>query len=94
MTKYDKAKRVYRKPTIITEKCFETSTLACGKTPQPPPGFFHSGNAYDSFTGHFGMGFGGQESNSGSAAVGFGPGGTSASGTYSVLCGTWITYNS
>ncbi len=84
----------YMKPRIISWKSFETSALACGKTTDPPPGSWHTGSAYDTFTGHFGGGFAGDESLTGSAGVGFGPGGTSASGDYAGLCGNWVTFHS
>ena len=86
--------RKYRKPSIDCQSSFETSALACGKTIPPPPGSFHTSTAYETFTGHFGGGFGGSESQSGSAGVGFGPGGTSVSDAYEGICGNWITYNS
>lgn len=85
-------KREYVKPEILSEKSFETSALSCGKLPDPPPGSWHFASAYDTFTGHFGPGR--TESASGSAGVGFGPGGTSQSYGYSGLCTNWITYNS
>lgn len=88
------AKCSYSKPRISSRRSFESSALACGKTTDPPPGSWHTGAAYDTFTGHFGGGFGGDESLTGSAGVGFGPGGTSGSGDYSGLCGNWITYSS
>jgi len=90
-------KRKYRQPRINTEQSFETSALACAKTPgDPPPGSWHFGSAFDTFTGHFGPGFGDDESLSGSAGIGFGPGGTSASGGYGAYgqCTNWITYSS
>lgn len=87
-------RRDYIKPSIMTEKRFETSALACGRTSSPPPGSWHFSSAYDTFTGHFAGGFGGSESVSGSAGIGFGPGGTSQSYGYSGLCGNWITYSS
>lgn len=87
-------RKTYKKPKIVTEMSFETSALACGKTSSPPAGSWHFGNAYDTFTGHFGGGFGGSSSISGSAGVGFGPGGTSGSYGYSGLCGNWVTFNS
>ncbi len=86
-------KAIYSKPRIATEKTFETSALACGKTTDPPPGSWHMGSAYDTFTGHFGGGFT-NSSVSGSAGIGFGPGGTSGSYGYSGQCGNWITYSS
>lgn len=79
----------YSRPTIFTEKSFETSALACGKTAVPPAGSHHFASAYDTFTGHFGTGFG-AGSTSGSAGVGFGPGGTSSNFSYVGLCGTWV----
>ena len=87
-------RQLYAKPRIITCSSFESSALSCGKTTDPPPGSFHVGHAYDTFSGHFGGGFGGSESLTGSAGLGFGPGGTSASSDYSGICGNWITYSS
>jgi hypothetical protein len=87
-------KAIYSKPRIATEKTFETSALACGKTTDPPPGSWHTGSAYDTFTGHMGGGFAGSESVSGSGGIGFGPGGTSGSYVYSGMCGNWVTYSS
>ena len=87
-------KRDYRRPRIESEKSFETTALACAKfggRPGEPPGSWHFGSAYDTFTGHFGNRFGASESVSGSAGVGFGPGGTSASYYYSGLC-QWVGY--
>ena len=82
----------YSKPTIFTEKSFETSALACGKTASPPAGSHHMASAYDTFTGHLGAGFGASSSVSpGQAGVGFGPGGTSQSYWYAGLCGNWVT---
>lgn len=80
----------YSKPTIFTEKSFETSALACGKTATPPAGSHHFAGAYDTFTGHFGTGMGTQASVSGSVGVGFGPGGTSSNFAYTGLCGSWV----
>ncbi len=84
----------YSSPSIVTARSFDTSALSCAKTPDVPPGSFHSGSAYDTFTGHFGGGFGGSESMTGSAGIGMGPGGTSMSVDYSGLCTNWITYSS
>jgi hypothetical protein len=84
----------YRKPSIETTVAFESTALACAKTTDPPPGSWHTSAAYDTFTGHFGGGWGGSESNSGAAGIGFGPGGTSGSGLYSGMCGNWILYSS
>jgi hypothetical protein len=84
----------YRKPSILSEKSFETTALGCGKTIDPPPGSYHWGSAYDTFVGHFGPGFGPSESMSGSPGVGFGPGATTQSYSYSGLCINWITYSS
>ena len=86
-------KKVYRRPTLVSEKSFETSALACGKTATPPPGSHHFYSAYDTFTGHLGGGFGASASVSGSGGVGFGPGGTSQSYQYSGLCINWVTMN-
>jgi hypothetical protein len=87
----------YRKPTVFTEKSFETSALSCAKTTDPPPGSWHFSSAYDTFTGHLGGGFGASASVSGSAGIGFGTGGTTMSyrfGAAGGLCLTWITYSS
>ena len=78
----------YGKPVIQTEQTFETSALACGKTSASDPGSHHFASAYDTFTGHFGPGR--TESASGSAGVGFGPGGSSQSYNYAGLCGNWV----
>ena len=87
-------KALYSKPVIKSEKSFETSALACGKTTDPPPGSHHMSSAYDTFTGHFGSGFGGSASASGSAGIGFGPGGTSQNYGYAGQCSNWVTYSS
>lgn len=87
-------KNIYDVPRIRTEKCFETSALACGKTTDPPPGSWHFAGAYDTFTGHWAGGFGGSESMSGSAGLGFGPAGSSMSYWYSGICSNWITFSS
>ena len=84
----------YGTPAIQTEQSYETSALTCAKTPDHPPGSWHFSSAYDTFTGHFGSGFGGSESLSGSAGIGFGPGGTSASYAISGQCDNWITFSS
>jgi len=82
----------YSKPTIFTEKSFETSALACGKTATPPTGSHHMSSAYDTFTGHLGAQMGANSSVSpGQAGVGFGPGGTSQNYGYAGLCGNWVT---
>ncbi len=82
-------KRSYRTPRVISEKTFETTALACAKVSDPPPGSWHFGSAYDTFTGHFGEPLGTMESLSGSTGIGFGPGGTSGSYVYSGLC-NWV----
>ncbi len=82
----------YGKPVIQTEQTFETSALACGKTSAADPGSRHFASAYDTFTGHFGPGR--TESASGSAGVGFGPGGTSGSYNYAGLCSNWVQMSS
>ncbi len=87
-------KKKYCRPRICSEKSFETSALSCGKYTSPPPGSWHFSTAYETYTGHFGAGFGASESISGSAGIGFGPGGTSGSYVYSGMCGNWITYSS
>jgi len=87
-------KRDYSLPTIRSEKSFETSALACAKQSPGDPGSWHFMSAYDTFTGHLGAGFGGSESISGSAGIGFGPGGTSQSYAYSGLCGNWVQFTS
>jgi hypothetical protein len=88
-------KRPYSPPSIRTEVSFETTALACAKTPDPPPGSFHFGAAYDTFTGHFGTTWGTwDESISGSFGVGFGPSGSTVSYGYSGLCLNWVTFAS
>jgi len=67
----------YYKPSVESEKLFETSALACGKTTDPPPGSWHTASGYDTFSGHFGPGFGGSESMSGTAFTGWPPGSAS-----------------
>ena len=84
-------KKNYRAPTICTEQSFETSALACGKTPTPPSGSHHFYAAYDTFTGHLGPFV--ADSAIGSVGVGFGPGGTSQSGDYAGLCLNFVTLN-
>jgi len=86
-------KRPYRTPSMISEKTFETTALACAKFGggSEPPGSWHFGSAYDTFTEHFGENFGASESVSGSAGIGFGPGGTSGSYYYGGLC-NWVGY--
>ncbi len=84
----------YAAPRISSQKSFENSALACGKTTDPPPGSWHMGSIYDTISGHFGPGFGASESASGSAGVGFGPGGTSGSYHYYGMCTNWITFSS
>ena len=83
-------KKSYKPPWITSESSFETSALACAKTATPPPGSHHFYASYDTFTGHFGPGFGGNQSATGSAGVGFG---TWFSGgyNYSGLCINWVT---
>ncbi len=84
----------YVKPSIQSEKSFESSALGCAKQTSPPPGSWHTGHAYDTWSGHFGPGFGGSESISGSVGIGFGPGGTSLSYHYDGLCNNWVTFTS
>ena len=80
----------YRKPFIGTEKFFETSALACGKTPNPPAGAHHWSFAYETFTGHLGPGFGTDSSVFGQAGLGFGSAGTSLSYSLEGLCSNWV----
>jgi hypothetical protein len=87
-------RKTYHRPRIVSEQRFETSALACAKTSPPPPGHWHFGSAYDTFTGHLAGGFGGSESITGSAGIGYGPGGTSASYYYAGMCGNWVTFAS
>lgn len=86
----------YESPRICSVNSFETSALSCAKTTDPPPGSWHFSAPYDTFTGHLGGGLGGSESLSGSAGIGWGPGGTSMSGHYEAygLCSNWVTYSS
>lgn len=90
-------KNEYGPPRICSEKSFETSALYCAKTPgEPPPGAWHFSSAYDTFTGHFGPSMGGRESETGSHGIGWGPGGTTLSGSYAAYlqCTHWVTYSS
>ena len=87
-------RKKYDPPTILSETTFETSALSCAKQSAATPGSWHFGSAYDTFTGHFGPGRGASESVSGSAGVGFGPGGTSNSYGYAGLCGNWVQMTS
>ncbi len=82
----------YRKPAVASDKSFETNALACGKTTDPPPGSFHIPGGGAALTGHFGPGFGGSESVSGSAGTGWPPGSTSYA--YSGMCTNWVTFSS
>ncbi len=86
-------KKTYRTPRITSQKSFETNALSCAKTADPPAGSHHFYSAYDTWTGHLGPGFGASASQTGSAGVGFGPGGTSQSYQYSGLCINWVTMN-
>ncbi len=83
--------KAYKTPRITSQRSFETNVLACAKTATPPPGSHHFYSAYDTWTGHLGPGFGASASQTGSAGVGFGPGGTSQSYYYTGLCVNWIT---
>ena len=85
----------YSAPEIVSQRSFETSALACGKTATPPAGSMHLSSAYDTFTGHLVPGMGISESVSpGQAGVGFGPGGTSMDYPISGICGNWVTLSS
>ncbi len=86
-------KRGYQRPAIQSEKSFESNALACAKNTNPPPGSWHFSSPYDTFTGHMGPGFGGSQSISGSAGIGYGPGGTSQSYHYSGMCAQWVLYS-
>jgi hypothetical protein len=86
-----RARRLYLSPSIVSDHAFTGWALACGKFPDPPPGSYHFYSAYDTFTGHLGPGFGASASQTGSAGVGFGPGGTSMSYMWSGLCMNWVT---
>ena len=88
-------KKTYASPRIKSDKSFETSALACAKTSDPPYGAWHFAHAYDTFSGHWGPGFGTGESVTGTAGIGFGSGlATSLSYNYVGLCGNWITFAS
>jgi len=84
--------KMYRRPSISSERVFETNALACGKTTDPPPGSFHMPPGGPYLTGHFGPGFGGSESVSGSAGFTLPPGSTSYA--YTGMCTIWITFSS
>ncbi len=83
--------KTYKKPTIESDVFFETSALACGKTPIPPAGSHHFVYTYDTFTGHLGAAMGTQSSQSGQAGLGFGPGNTSMSYGLGGICTNWVT---
>ncbi len=96
-------RKPYAPPWIVSERSFETNALDCAKSSPPPPGSHHFYSAYDTFTGHFGAGFDQpyghtpQDPNasvSGSAGIGWGPGGTSNSYQYSGMCLNWVTLSS
>ena len=83
-------KKAYSKPTVISEKSFETSALSCGKN-AALTGQRHFAYSYDTFTGHLGSGFGGNQSSTGNGGVGFGPSGASQSYGYTGLCSNWVS---
>ncbi len=87
-------KKGYRSPQILSEECFETSALGCAKVISGgTTGSWHFSSAYDTFTGHFGPGFGStMESSSGATGIGFGPGGTSQSYYHYGLCENWVVF--
>ena len=82
--------KTYIKPTIISEKSFETSALACGKSATAPAGSHHFTSAYDTFTGHLGPFLGTQESQTGAVGISYGPD-SSLSYGYFGLCSHWVT---
>lgn len=87
-------KKRYRHPQVSSEASFDTTALACGKTPVPPPGSHHFISAYDTFTGHLGPALGTESSvNPGQAGVGVGLN-TSQSYGYNGLCLNWVTLSS
>jgi len=86
-------KRAYQPPVIESARSYETSALACGKTNDPPPGSFHF-SQYLAMTGHFGPGFGPDESVSGTAMTGTSPMMASQSYSYAGLCTNWVTWQS
>lgn len=43
-------RKTYCRPTVVTEKCYETSALSCAKT--EAGGTFHFGEGSTSFIGH------------------------------------------
>ncbi len=84
-------RKPYASPSVVSDRAFTGWALACGKFPVPSPGSYHFYSAYDTFTGHLGPGFTANESQTGQAGVGFGPGGTSMSYAWSGLCINWVT---
>ena len=86
----------YNKPSMVSEKSFENSALACGKTTNPPPGSYHFMDGSATFTGHAGPAFGGSESISGGSGHSqlYVPGNSSDSISFSGLCLDWVTYSS
>ena len=87
-------KKKYRHPRSWTENSFDTTALACGKTPVPPPGSHHFVSSYDTFTGHLGPAMGTESSvNPGQVGIGFGPASSMSYG-YHGLCMNWVTLSS
>ena len=86
-----RTRKAYAPPALVSDQAFTGWALACGKFATPPAGSHHFYSAYDTFTGHLGPGFGASASQTGSAGVGFGPGGTSQSYAISGLCINWVT---
>ena len=81
----------YDKPDIISNKCFETSALACGKSATAPAGSHHFTTTYDTFTGHLGPFMGSAESQSGAIGLAYGPDSRTMSYGYAGLCANWVT---
>jgi len=86
-------RRAYRPPAIESEKCYETSALACGKTTDPPPGSYHF-RPFIHLSGHFGPGMGPQESESGTFMSMTSPMLESQSYSYAGLCSNWVSFQS
>ena len=86
-------RRAYRPPSSSSEKCYETSALACGKTSDPPPGSYHF-RPQIFLAGHWGPGMGAYESTSGTFMSGTSPMMESQSYSYAGLCSNWVSWQS
>jgi hypothetical protein len=84
-------KRMYKRPSIFSEKTYETYALSCAKIHIPPSGSFHLTSAYDTFVGHTGTWLGGYPTfftvtANTTTGIGYGTGCTSQYMDYSTAC--------